>query len=153
MPLGPRAEIPVEEAVRLSNRDVVDARLAALRQAVLVELPLLVAMGAKPACRRIARLVDEADGDAVCGEGPDLLDEAVLELALPLAGEKGLDCRPPFEELRTISPPAVFRVCERDACGVAAVPCILGEPGLLRGGFGVERRQGRAVHGFSFADA
>src|SRR5882724_2515665 len=127
MPLGPRAELPVEEAVARANRDVVDARLAAFHQAVLVELLLLVAMGAKPRSGRIAGLVDEADGDAVCREGPDLLDEAVLELALPLAGEKGLDCCPPFEELRTISPPAVFRVCERDARGVAAVPCVLGE--------------------------
>ena len=67
--------------------------------------------------------------------------------------EKGLDCCPPLEELRTISPPAVFRVCERDARGVAAVPCVLGEAGLLRGSFDVERRQGRAVYGFSFADA
>src|SRR5881398_2509218 len=141
MPLGPRAEIPVEEAVARANRDVVDARLAAFHQAVLVELPLLVAMGAKPACRRIVGLVDEADGDAICGEGPHLLDEAILELALPLAGEKGLDCRPPFKELRAIPPPAVFRVCERDARGVAAVPRVLGETGLLRGGFGVERRQ------------
>src|SRR2546427_5436779 len=107
MPLGPRAELPVEEAVPRANRDVVGARLAALHQAMLVELPLLVAMGANPACRGVAGLVDEADGDAICREGPHLLDEAILELALPLAGEKGVDCRPPFKELRAIAPPAV----------------------------------------------
>src|SRR5438874_11070866 len=83
-----------KKALALADRDVVDGSFAALPQATLVELPLLVAVGAKPGAGPVVELVDEPDGDAVAGERPDLLDQPVLHLAPPLANGECLDRGP-----------------------------------------------------------
>ena len=51
----------------------------------VVELPVLVAVGAEPVAAVVVPLVGEAHRDAVVGEGPELLDQPVVELARPLA--------------------------------------------------------------------
>src|SRR6185369_15292173 len=61
---------PMKPAILLGNHDVVDRRLASLHQAVLVELPLLVAVGAILLAARIVPFVLEAHGDAVAVESP-----------------------------------------------------------------------------------
>ena len=66
------------------------AKRAAIRPS-RVELPVLVAVGAEPLAGVVVPLVGEAHGDAVVGEGPELLDQPVVELALPLAGQEGDD--------------------------------------------------------------
>src|SRR3954468_6711063 len=76
------AERPVELAIPLVDPDVVDAGLAAAHQAVVIELPLLVAVGPEPGAGRVVRLVDEAEGDPRAGERPDFFDQAVVELGL-----------------------------------------------------------------------
>jgi hypothetical protein len=70
----------------------------------LVELPVLVAVAAPPLSVGVARLVLEADGDAVVGEGPQLLAQAVVEFALPLALEERADGVAALEELVAVSP-------------------------------------------------
>src|SRR4051794_13190461 len=80
---------PVEAPVVLGDRHVVDARLPASRQAVVVELPVLIAVGAPPAAVRVVPFVLEAYGDAVAGERPEILAQDVVELPLPLANEEG----------------------------------------------------------------
>src|SRR2546428_1202520 len=64
-----------KKALAVADRDVVDGSFAALHQAMFVELPLLVAVGAKPGAGPVVELVDEPDGDAVAGERPDRLDQ------------------------------------------------------------------------------
>src|SRR5215471_21704672 len=59
-----------EPALVGADLDVVDARLAPAHQAVVRELPELVAVGSEPAARSIVPLVLEADRDASVRECP-----------------------------------------------------------------------------------
>src|SRR5690606_10652680 len=70
---------PAEPALVLLDGHVVDARLAATHQARLVELPQLVPVGPEPAALGVVVLVLEPDGDAVVGEGPERLDQPIVE--------------------------------------------------------------------------
>src|SRR5215467_5595668 len=100
-------ERPVVLALALPDRQVVDARDAHAHQAVLVELPVLVAVAAVPVAAVVVPFVREAYGETILAERPDLLDQPVVELAVPLAREKGLDRLAPLEELGAVAPAAV----------------------------------------------
>src|SRR3984957_9531668 len=129
------AERPVIKAVLFADREIVDARQAHAHQAVLAELPVLIAVAAEPASRIVAPFIGEANRDAVLMKGPEFLDQPIVELAVPFAGEKRLDRRAALKELSPVSPPAVFRIGERDAGGIAGVPGVLRPARLLRRGF------------------
>ena len=81
----------METTLGARDRYVVDASLAPSHQAVLVKLPLLVAVRAKPVVGVVVPLVLEANRDAVVVERPKLLDEPVIELFRPFALEEGDD--------------------------------------------------------------
>src|SRR5262249_12263906 len=98
----------------------------------------LVAVAAEPAAAVVVPLVGKAHRDAIAGEGPDFLDQPVVELAIPLASQERFDGGAALEKLRAIAPAAVDRVGERNAGGIARIPCISGQPCLLRGGLGGE---------------
>jgi hypothetical protein len=83
-----RAERPMEPPVRLPDRHVVDAGFASAHQALAIKLPLLVAVGAKPVPRIVMPFVLEANGDAVVGDGPEFLDQAVIELSGPFTPQE-----------------------------------------------------------------
>jgi hypothetical protein len=55
---------------------------------LLVEFPVLVAVAAKPAAAVVVPFVGEADGDPAAVARRQLFDEAVVELAVPLAAEE-----------------------------------------------------------------
>src|SRR6202020_3024700 len=113
-------ELPVIEAVVPRDRQIVDAREAHPHQPVLVKLPVLVAVTAEPASRIVAPFVGEANGDAVLMKGPEFLDQPIVELAVPFAGQKRFDRRPTLKELRTVAPPAVLSIGEGHARRVAS---------------------------------
>ncbi len=71
-------------------------------------------------------LVGEAYGDACSVEGPELFDEAVVELPAPLSCEEGDDVGAAGDELCAVSPLAVDCVGERDLLGIARVPAVFG---------------------------
>src|SRR5215813_13346657 len=137
MIVGPPPERPRELAIARGDRQVVDAGEAQPHQALIVELPVLVAVGAEVVTAVVAPLVGEANGDPVAGERPELLDEAIVELAVPFAGEELDDRGPAAEKLGAVPPAAVFAVRERYGVRIAAVPGVLGQADLLR------RRLGR----------
>src|SRR5215813_5546454 len=114
MIVGAAAERPVVLALALLDREVVDAGDAQAHQAVLVEFPVLVAVAAEPVAAVVMPFVGEAHGDAVFAERPDFLDQAVVELALPLARQEGLDLATSADEFGAIAPAAVGRIGERD---------------------------------------
>src|SRR4051794_40779956 len=123
--------VPVEQALGAGDLKVVDAGVAVAHQAVVIELPVLVAIRAGPVVGVVVEFVCEADGDAVFGEGPELLDQAVVQFAVPLAGEEGDNGWTAAQEFVAIAPIAVRGVGQRDPFGVAGVPAILGATHLL----------------------
>src|SRR3989338_9430667 len=114
----------MELALGLADGQVVDAGEAQLHQALVVNLPVLVAVAAKPLACGIAPFVGEAHGDAVAGVGPEFLDQPIVLLALPLAGEKRADLLTADRELAAITPAAVERIGQGPALGLAAVPAL-----------------------------
>src|ERR1700690_680849 len=135
MVIGTTAERPVIKTVLFADRQIVDAREAHPHQPVLVELPVFIAVPAEPTPRIIAPFVGEANGDPVLMKRPELLDQPIVELAVPFAGQKRFDRRAPLKELSPVSPPAVFGIGERDASRVTRIPPVLGPARLLRRGF------------------
>src|SRR6267142_351081 len=133
---GSAAEVPMILPLALYDGQVVDAGKSQAHQAVRVELPVLVPVAAEPEATVVVPLVREAHGDAVCAERPELLDQAVLQLAAPLAREECCDRLAALQELRAIPPAAVGRVGERDPRGIAGIPGVFREARLLRGGVG-----------------
>jgi ABC-type transporter Mla MlaB component len=91
MIIGAAAERPMIFAIRFLDWKIIDARESQPHQAILVELPILVAIRAIPVSRIVVPFVGEAHCDPVIGEGPKLLGQAVVELFDPLASEKGDD--------------------------------------------------------------
>src|SRR5215203_7326160 len=79
---------PMEAAVAFLDGDIVDAGLAPPHQAVFVELPLLVAVGAVPLPGIVVPFILEAYGDAVLIERPEILDQAIIVLFRPLSREE-----------------------------------------------------------------
>src|SRR5262245_51950906 len=145
--VGTPAEWPVIFTLAILDRQVVDAGNAPPHQAVLAELPVLVAIAAKPVAGIVVPFIGKAHGDPVVTERPDFLDQPVIELAIPFAREKRLDLRPAVKELGAIAPNTVDRIGQRDMRGIARVPGIFGEARLLRGALGCERGQWWAGHG------
>ena len=82
---------PVVLAVAGTDWQIVDARDAATHEAVLVEFPVLVAVRPEPVARVVMPLVGEAYGEAIIGKCPELLDQSVVELLVPLARQKRFD--------------------------------------------------------------
>ena len=96
----------MKTAVLLGDHNIVDAGFAPAHQAVLVEFPLLVAVGTMPLSARIVPLILKAHGDAVAVERPEVLDQAIVEFFRPFAGEKGDDRAAALEKFRTVAPAA-----------------------------------------------
>ena len=78
MIVGTATKRPVVAALALRDREIVDAGNPQPHQAVLVELPILVALAAKPIAAVIVPLVGETNCDAVLSESPDFLNEPVV---------------------------------------------------------------------------
>src|SRR5262249_32524067 len=142
----PAAERPVVLAIGSRDREVVDAGEPHAHEPLVVELPVLVAVGPEVLAAVVVPLVREAHGDPVSGECPELLDEPVVQLPDPFARQEGDDCRPSVQELGAVPPAAVLGVGQRDLLRIATVPGVLGEPDLLPGALGGERRNGWSRH-------
>src|SRR5262249_23249483 len=133
MIVGTGTQRPVILAFAFFDWQVIDARDAQTHQPVLIELPVLVAIAAKPIAAIIVPFVGEANRDSVLAKRPNLLDQAVIELTIPLARQKSFDFRSTLDELGAITPTTVRRVGKRDPGRIARVPCVLGHSRFLRG--------------------
>ena len=74
--------------ITLIDWRVVDARETPCHQAVVVELPEFVTVGAKPLASIVMPLVLETHGDAVFTKAPKLFRELVVELRRPFSLEE-----------------------------------------------------------------
>src|SRR5258706_4877110 len=79
---------------------IVDAGDAAAHEAVGVEFPEFIAVGAEPLTGVVVPFVFERDGDAISVEGPERFFYAVLEFTIPFAAEEGRDFGAAGEEFR-----------------------------------------------------
>lgn len=144
---------PMKLAFVFTNRQVIDASDSTLHEAVLIELPVLIAIRAKPLTRIVMPLVGEAHRNPVALAGPEFLDQAILEFTCPFAGEELHDRIPALQEFGAIPPDAVWCVGQRDALWVTRVPRVLGNADFLLCRVGVKRGERRtrrlsgAVHG------
>ena len=88
MIVGAAAERPVELALRLLDRQVIDAGEAPLHQAEFVELPVLVAVAAPPLAVVVVPFVFEAHGDAIARDSLEAFEHlAIAEREALEAGE------------------------------------------------------------------
>src|SRR5258708_30706379 len=71
------AERPAKLSFGFLDRQIVDACDATLHQALFVELPVLVAVGAKPVSRIVVPLVGEAHRNARFVQRPQFLEQSV----------------------------------------------------------------------------
>src|SRR5690348_6854701 len=96
--------VPMKFALGFLDRQVIDAGMAMPHQAILVEFPVLVAVGAEPVAGIVAIFIGEAHRDTVVSECPEFLDKAVLELAIPFTSKKLHDLVAPLEDFAAIAP-------------------------------------------------
>src|SRR5262249_14961843 len=137
---GTRAgSLPEEPAIRLHDRDVVDAGFPAAHESPFVKFPLLIAVARMPVPGGIVPFVLKTHRDPIFGEGPQVLDQPVIELSLPLAGKEFLNRSPACDELAPVAPHRILGVGQGHTCRVARVPRVLGQPYFSPRAFPVER--------------
>ena len=100
----------MEAAIFFGDHDVVDAGFAAAHQAVLVELPLLVAVGAVPLAGIVMPFVLKPNRNAVTVEAPEILDQAIFVFLGLFAREERDDRGPALEKFRAVAPAAVLGI-------------------------------------------
>ncbi len=76
-------------------------------------------------------LVSESHGDPVPPKSPKLLDEPVIQLPPPFAGQKFDDGWPPLDKFGAVSPPTINRIGQSDLFRVATVPAIFRQAHFL----------------------
>ena len=128
----------MKEALGRLNGKIVNACIAVMHDALGVEFPVFVAVGAKPLPGIVVRFVGEAHGNSCAVERPEFLDQAILQLAIPFAREELNDFLAAVDEFRAIAPAAVQRVTQRNALWIARIPVVLGFAYFLRGGLAGE---------------
>ena len=111
-------------------------------ETVFIKLPILVTVAAKPIAAIVVPFIRKADGDRIVAKGPQFLYEPIVQLSLPLAGQKRFDGFAALQELRTIAPTAVGRVGKSHARGIAGIPGILGQSYFQDRRFGVKGGKG-----------
>jgi hypothetical protein len=86
MIVGTAALRPMEFSLGFLNRQIINARIAALHQAVLVEFPVFIAVRTKPFIVVSVPLVSKADCDPVAFICPKLFYQAVFMFFRPFLG-------------------------------------------------------------------
>jgi len=95
--VGSPPERPVIFPVGFVDRQIVDGSKASLHHASLIKLPVLVSVGPEPVAAVVMPLISEAHGNSVIGEGPEFLDQAIIQLLVPFACEEGDDLGAPID--------------------------------------------------------
>src|SRR5580704_3986654 len=95
---------PVVLALRLLDWQIVDGSKPQLHQPVLIELPIFIAIRAKPIPGVIMRFIGKAHGDSVFPERPKLFDQPIVQLFRPFAPEKRSDFLSAIHKFRAVSP-------------------------------------------------
>src|ERR1700688_4667439 len=95
---------PVILALRLLDWQIVDGSKPQAHHPVLIELPIFIAIRAKPTPGVIVPFIGKAHGDTVSLERPKLLDQPIVQLLRPFASEKRDNFLPSVHKFRAVSP-------------------------------------------------
>src|SRR5450432_1249408 len=82
--VGAAPEGPVKLAFGFLDRQIVDGSEPTLHEARSFDLPIFIAVRAKPVAAVIMPFISEANCDTVALEGPQLLYQAVVQFLVPL---------------------------------------------------------------------
>lgn len=107
----------------------------------LINFPVLVAIGPETVAAAILMLIGIAHLDPVVAKRPKLLDQAIVQLLVPTAGQKHQDFLATRREFRPVAPLAVQRIGQRNFGRVAVVPAVFGQTHFLAYSFFVKRRK------------
>src|SRR6478609_413341 len=144
MVIWPPSRGPVEFPLRFADRQVVDAGEAPLHVACGIELPVLVAVAAEPLAGVVVPFVGKAHRNPVSSEGPQFLDQPVIQFAGPLAYQEGMDLAAPARKLGAIAPQRIGGIDPDDAIGITRVPGIFCCPHFHERRVQRKRRQRRS---------
>src|SRR6267143_5515449 len=124
---------PMILTLQLFDRQIVDRCVAQPHQAMVIKLPILITVGAKPIAGVIVPFVGETDRNAIAVMSPKLFNQPVVQLFRPFALQELDDLLAPLGKLGAISPARVYRVGEGHLFRVTRIPSIFSQPNLLNG--------------------
>src|SRR5882757_1956281 len=99
MPIRTSSQRPMKFAIRLLDGKIIDAREPQTHQAVFIEFPILVSIGAGPVTGVVMAFISEAHGDAISVMGPEFFDKPIVQFPAPLSFQKCNDLLPSGREL------------------------------------------------------
>src|SRR6202020_2855530 len=124
MVIRPASQWPVIFSFSLLDREIIDARVAVMHDAIFVELPVLVSVRPKPIAGIVVPFIGETNGDARAVKRPQLLDESIVQFTPPFACEKLLDFVSADHKLRPITPVAIDGISQTNFLWVSRVPSV-----------------------------
>src|SRR5262249_33187432 len=86
--IGPSPQWPMVLAFGFLDWEIVDAGYTSAHQSLLIKFPILVAIAAEPIAAVVMPFVRKPYCDTILTKGPDLLNQAVIQLPAPLARQK-----------------------------------------------------------------
>ena len=95
---------PVKQTLALGDGQIVDAGVARLHQSVLVEFPVLVAVGAKPVAAVVVPLIGKAYRNTVIAPRPQFLNQPVLLLFTPFPLQEVDNLRSAVNKFAAVTP-------------------------------------------------
>jgi hypothetical protein len=82
---------PVELSIYFHDREVVDTSITVVHQSVLVKLPILIAIRAKPVAGIVAPIIRKTNRDSWPVQSPQFLYETIIKFLVPFAGQERYD--------------------------------------------------------------
>ena len=98
------ADWPMVLALGLLDREVIDTGKPHSREALFIELPIFITVGAKPISRIIVAFIGESHGNPVFVKTPEFLDKPVIKFPVPFTRKKCDDRLGASEEFGTVPP-------------------------------------------------
>ena len=128
MPLLPIGSLRLDCNLTLGRLDcdVVCRHIPLCHDAISIEGPVFIPIGAIPLPSIIMELILEVHRDGVVVEGEQILPQAVPLLHLPFLGEKFDDGISALEEVVSVAPNTVLRVALGNLLWVLCVPVVFG---------------------------
>src|SRR5581483_1224584 len=130
---------PMVFAFRLLDRQIINGCVSKPHQAVIIKLPVLIAVGAEPVSRVIVPFVGETHSDAIFVGSPKLFYQPVVEFFDPLTFQKLNDFFSSIRELGAIPPARISRIGQGDLLGITGIPSVFGQTNFLNRGVASER--------------